>query len=150
MRAVVQRVSEASVEVEGRTVGKIGPGYLVLLGIGRDDTEQAADLIADRIIGMRVFADAEGKMNLALEAVGGQLLIVSQFTLFADTNKGRRPSFVAAAPPDLARPLYEHFVAHCRAKKIGVATGDFGANMQIKLICDGPVTIVLDSSQAPI
>lgn len=132
-------------EVDRCTVGKIGRGYVVLLGIARDDTQRAADFIADRIIGMRVFADREGKMNLALEAVGGQLLIVSQFTLFADTAKGRRPSFVAAAPADLARPLYEHFVAYCRAKKIGVATGDFGANMQIKLVCDGPVTIVLDS-----
>ena len=150
MRAVVQRVTEASVEVERRTVGRIGRGYVILLGIARDDTERAADFIADRIIAMRVFADEQRKMNLGLEAVEGELLIISQFTLHADTSRGRRPSFLAAAPAELARPLYEHFVAYCRARKVGVATGDFGADMQVKLVCDGPVTILLDSRQAPI
>jgi D-tyrosyl-tRNA(Tyr) deacylase len=147
MRAVVQRVSRARVDVDGRTVGSIGPGFVVLLGVARDDTSTDAAFIADRILGLRVFADAAGKMNLALGAVGGELLVVSQFTLLADTSGGRRPSFIRAAPPELARPLYEHFVSLARAGGVKVETGEFGAHMELELVNDGPVTIVLDSRE---
>lgn len=118
---------------------------MVLLGIARSDEERDADFIADRIVGLRVFADAQGKMNLALRQVGGALLVVSQFTLLADTDRGRRPSFVAAAPPEQARPLYEHLLSRCRGAGVKVEQGEFGAMMQLSLANDGPVTIVLDS-----
>lgn len=147
MRAVVQRVSRARVDVDGRTVGSIGLGFAILLGVARDDTAADAALIADRILGLRVFADAAGKMNLALGAVGGALLVVSQFTLLADTSGGRRPSFIRAAPPELARQLYEHFVSLARAGGVKVETGEFGAHMELELVNDGPVTIVLDSRE---
>jgi D-tyrosyl-tRNA(Tyr) deacylase len=145
MRAVVQRVSRAEVSVGGKCLGKIGPGFAVLLGVARDDTEADAEFIADRILGLRVFADAAGKMNLALGAVGGELLAISQFTLLADTSGGRRPSFINAAPPELALPLYEHFISLVRARGVKVETGEFGAHMELALINDGPVTIILDS-----
>ena len=145
MRAVVQRVSRAEVNVEGRCVGRIGPGFAVLLGVARDDTEADAEFIADRILGLRVFADAAGKMNLALGAVGGELLAISQFTLLADTSGGRRPSFIRAAPPEVARPLYEGFVSLARARGVKVERGRFGAHMELTLVNDGPVTIILDS-----
>jgi D-aminoacyl-tRNA deacylase len=145
MRTVVQRVSRAEVSVGGKCLGKIGPGFAVLLGVARDDAESDAEFIADRILGLRVFADAAGKMNLALGAVGGELLVISQFTLLADTSGGRRPSFINAAPPELALPLYEHFISLVRARGVKVETGEFGAHMELALINDGPVTIILDS-----
>jgi D-tyrosyl-tRNA(Tyr) deacylase len=126
-------------------VGRIGLGFVVLLGVARDDSEQDAAFIADRIIGLRVFADEQGKMNLALKAVGGDLLVISQFTLLADTAGGRRPSFIAAAAPDEARGLYEHFLSLCRSADVKVEQGEFGAMMEVELVNHGPVTIVLDS-----
>jgi D-aminoacyl-tRNA deacylase len=145
MRAVLQRVSRANVSSAGRMLGEIGRGLVVLLGIGRDDTEADAEFICDRTLGMRIFADAEGKMNLALARVKGELLVVSQFTLHADTSSGRRPSFLRAAPPELARALYEHFVSLARSRGVKVETGEFGAMMDVDLVNDGPVTIILDS-----
>jgi len=145
VRAVVQRVSSAEVSAGGRTIGRIGRGFVVLLGIARGDTEGDAAFIADRIIGLRVFDDAEGKMNLALGAVGGELLVVSQFTLMADTASGRRPSFAAAAPPEQARALYEHFLSLVRKANVKVEQGEFGAMMELTLNNHGPVTIILDS-----
>lgn len=145
MRAVIQRVSDADVTVDGRVVGKIGSGMLVLLGVEQDDTEQDSALAADRIIGLRIFADADGKMNLNLRDCGGQLLAVSQFTLLADLSRGRRPSFARAAAPEHARRLYEDFIGRCRAAGCVVEQGEFGATMQVRLTGDGPVTIVFDS-----
>ena len=145
MRAVVQRVSRAEVRIDGRAVGRIGLGFVVLLGVARDDSEQDAAFIADRIIGLRVFADEQGKMNLALKAVGGEVLVVSQFTLLADTGSGRRPSFIGAAAPNEARRLYEHFLSLCRSAGVKVEQGEFGAMMEVELVNHGPVTIVLDS-----
>jgi D-aminoacyl-tRNA deacylase len=145
MRAVLQRVSRAKVSSRGRTLGEIGRGLLVLLGVGRDDTEADAEFICDRTLGMRIFADGEGKMNLALGQIKGELLVVSQFTLHADTSSGRRPSFLGAAPPELARPLYEHFVSLARLRGVKVKTGEFGAMMDVDLVNDGPVTILMDS-----
>ena len=126
-------------------MGRIGLGFVVLLGVARDDSEQDAAFIADRIIGLRVFADDQGKMNLALKAVGGELLVISQFTLLADTGGGRRPSFIAAAAPDEARRLYEHFLSLGRSADVKVEQGEFGAMMEVELVNHGPVTIVLDS-----
>lgn len=148
MRAVVQRVSRAEVSVDGRVLGRIGLGYVVLLGVGRGDSEPDAEFLADRILGLRVFADAQGKMNLALKAVGGELLVISQFTLLADTSSGRRPSFTGAAPPDEARRLYEHFLSLCRSAGVKVERGEFGAMMEVNLCNQGPVTIVLDSRES--
>lgn len=145
MRAVVQRVSRAEVSAGGHRLGSIGRGFVVLLGVARDDGAADAAFIADRILGLRVFADDAGKMNLALGAVDGELLVVSQFTLLADTSGGRRPSFIRAAPPEIARPLYEHFLSLVRAGGVKVAQGEFGAHMELGLINDGPVTIILDS-----
>jgi len=145
MRAVLQRVSQAEVRVDSRVIGKIGRGFVVLLGVAKDDTEADAAYIADKTIGMRVFADAGGKMNLALKQVGGELLVISQFTLLADTESGRRPSFIRAAPPEEAERLYEHFLSLVRNGGDKVETGEFGAMMAVSLINDGPVTIVLDS-----
>jgi D-aminoacyl-tRNA deacylase len=147
MRAVVQRVSRARVDVGGRTIGSIGLGFVILLGVARDDAAADAAFIADRILGLRVFADGAGKMNLALGAVGGELLVVSQFTLLADTSGGRRPSFIRAAPPELARSLYEHFIALVRAAGVRAETGEFGAHMELELVNDGPVTILFDSRE---
>jgi D-tyrosyl-tRNA(Tyr) deacylase len=145
MRAVVQRVSRAEVSVGGSSLGRIGRGFAVLLGVARDDSAADVEFIADRILGLRVFADAAGKMNLALDAIDGELLVVSQFTLLADTSGGRRPSFIRAAAPELARPLYEDFVSLVRARGVRVETGEFGAHMELALVNDGPVTIILDS-----
>jgi len=141
----VQRVSRAEVRIDGRAVGRIGLGFVVLLGVARDDSEQDAAFIADRIIGLRVFADEQGKMNLALKAVGGEALVVSQFTLLADTGSGRRPSFIGAAAPNEACRLYEHFLSLCRSAGVKVEQGEFGAMMEVELVNHGPVTIVLDS-----
>lgn len=145
MRAVLQRVSKAEVAVDGRTLGRIGGGFVVLLGVAAGDSEQDAAFLADRVLKLRVFADPDGKMNLALDKVDGELLVVSQFTLLADTNSGRRPSFIRAAPPEEARRLYEYFVSLVRQSGVKVETGQFGAMMQIALTNDGPVTIILDS-----
>ena len=144
MRAVVTRVSSSSVDIAGETVGKIGQGFLVLLGIAPTDTEAQADKLADKICGLRVFEDDGGKMNLNLETVGGSLLVVSQFTLYADT-KSRRPGFTKAAKPDIAIPLYEHFLAACREKGFPVEHGEFGAEMAVSSVNDGPVTIWFDT-----
>jgi D-tyrosyl-tRNA(Tyr) deacylase len=145
VRAILQRVSRAEVRVGDRVVGSIARGMVVLLGVARDDTEADAAFIADRTLGLRVFADNAGKMNLALSAVGGQLLVISQFTLLADTESGRRPSFVRAAPPLEAQRLYEHFVSLVRQRDVKVETGGFGARMEVDLVNEGPVTIILDS-----
>jgi D-tyrosyl-tRNA(Tyr) deacylase len=145
VRAVVQRVSRAEVSVGGKTIGTIGRGFVVLLGVAREDTERDAELIADRIIGLRVFADAQGKMNLAIGPVGGALLVISQFTLLADTQSGRRPSFAGAAPPEQARTLYEYFLSLAKKAGVKVEQGEFGAMMDVSLTNDGPVTIILDS-----
>jgi D-tyrosyl-tRNA(Tyr) deacylase len=147
MRAVVQRVSRAEVRVNGRVVGKIASGFVVLLGVADGDNESDAAHLADRIIGMRIFADAAGKMNLSIAQAAGSLLVVSQFTLLADTNSGRRPSFTKAAAPDEARRLYEHFLSLARIRGVKVETGEFGATMEVDLVNDGPVTIILDSRE---
>ncbi|MGA2409340.1 MAG: D-aminoacyl-tRNA deacylase [Candidatus Binataceae bacterium] len=144
MRAIVQRVSRAEVSVNGRTIGQIARGFVILLGVGRGDTEADADFIADRIIGFRVFADTAGKMNLALKAIDGELLVISQFTLHADVSQ-RRPSFLNAAPPEEARRLYDYFLSIVRRCGAKVEEGEFGAHMEVNLVNDGPVTIMLDS-----
>jgi D-tyrosyl-tRNA(Tyr) deacylase len=145
MRAVIQRVSEASVTVEGKVVGQIGCGLLVLLGVGMGDQVAAATQMAEKIANMRIFADDDGRFNRSALDVGGAALVVSQFTLYADTRRGRRPSFSAAAPPEIAAPLVDAVVAALRARGMTVASGIFGAHMQVTLLNDGPVTIVLDS-----
>ena len=145
MRAVLQRVSRAEVRSGGDILGKIGCGFVVLLGVAQGDCEADAARLADRILGIRVFADDAGKMNCALGAVGGELLVVSQFTLLADTDSGRRPSFTRAAAPEDARRLYENFLSLVRKDDIKVETGEFGATMELELVNDGPVTIILDT-----
>jgi D-tyrosyl-tRNA(Tyr) deacylase len=145
MRAVIQRVREARVEIDGVTVGAIGTGMLVLLGVARGDTAEDAAYLAEKTAGLRIFEDGEGKMNLALPEVGGAVLVVSQFTLLGDCRKGRRPGFTAAAPPELADALYADFAAALRARGLTVATGVFQAEMQVHLVNDGPVTLLLDS-----
>ena len=146
MRVVIQRVTEASVTVDNQVVGKIGSGLLVLLGIGTDDQLATATLLAEKIANMRIFADDEGRFNRSVLDVGGAALVVSQFTLYADTRRGRRPSFAAAAPPEIAMPLVDAFVVALRARGMTVATGIFGAHMHVALLNDGPVTLVLDSA----
>lgn len=142
---MLQRVREASVTVDGAVVGSIGPGHLLLTGFASGDNETALEWMADKVIGLRVFNDAEGKMNLDLVDIAGDLLVVSQFTLYGDARKGRRPSFVDAAHPDIAIPLYERFVALLRERAPGrVETGRFGAMMDVRLLNDGPVTLVLE------
>lgn len=148
MRAVVQRVRRASVTVDGQVVGAIGPGLLVLLGVGRDDAEGDAAYVAGKIHDLRLFADAEGRMNRSVAEVGGAVLVVSQFTLFGDCRRGRRPSYGAAAPPDRARSLYEALVARLRSAGLPVRTGEFQALMDVELVNDGPVTVLLDSGRA--
>ena len=148
MRAVVQRVSRARVTVGGEVVGEIGPGVLVLLGVGQGDTETSADYLSGKIVGLRIFEDDSGKMNKAVGEVGGRLLVVSQFTLYGDVRRGKRPSFDDAAPPEIARMLYEYFVARIRAAGLVCETGKFQEMMQVELVNDGPVTILLDSSKA--
>lgn len=147
MRAVVQRVAEASVTVEGAVVGQISRGFLVLLGITHNDTNDDVLWIASKIAGLRVFEDAEGKMNLALADVAGSVLLVSQFTLYGDCRKGRRPSFVDAARPEAAVPLYQAVAAELRGLGINVQTGTFQAHMDVRLLNDGPVTLLLDSQR---
>ena len=144
MRVVVQRVSGARVVVDGAVVGAIGRGLLVLLGVAGGDTAEDARWLADKVVGLRLFPDAEGKMNLGVADVGGAVLVVSQFTLYGDARKGRRPSFVEAAGPDVAIPLYEAFINAVKALGIPTATGRFGAMMQVELVNDGPVTLMVD------
>lgn len=146
MRAVVTRVSQASVTIDGRINGEIGQGFLILLGVGPNDTHDTAVKLAEKICNLRVFEDENGKMNRSLEQVGGSLLVVSQFTLYADTSS-RRPGFTGAAKPDQAIPLYEDFMAHCRERGFRVEHGEFGADMQVASVNDGPVTILLDTER---
>lgn len=147
MKIVVQRVKEAEVKVEGKTVGKIGKGFLVLLGVTHEDTEQNADYLVKKLCKLRVFTDENDKMNLALKDVNGELLIVSQFTLYADCSDGNRPSFIKAAKPDKAEILYEYFCEKCAQNDIKVEKGIFGADMKVSLINDGPVTIIIEKEQ---
>jgi len=146
MRAVVTRVSSASVAIDGKVEGAIEKGYLILLGVGPNDTEAVCDKLAEKICNLRVFEDENGKMNKNLEQVGGSILVVSQFTLYADTSS-RRPGFSGAAKPDLAVPLYERFMDQCRQKGFQVAHGQFGADMQVASVNDGPVTILYDTER---
>jgi D-tyrosyl-tRNA(Tyr) deacylase len=148
MRAVVQRVSRARVTVNGQVVGEIGAGLLVLLGVGQNDTEADADYLADKVAGLRIFEDAEGKMNRAVGESGGAVLAVSQFTLYGDVRRGKRPSFDAAARPEQARQLYEYFVERIRAAGLRCETGRFQEMMQVELVNEGPVTILLESGKA--
>lgn len=146
MRAVLTRVNSASVAIDGQVVGKIGKGFLILLGVGPNDTEKECRYLAEKALGLRIFTDENDKMNLGLDAVGGEVLVVSQFTLQASTRKGNRPSYVRAAPEAVSRPMYERFTARV-AELLGreVPTGEFGADMQVALVNDGPVTIWIDS-----
>ena len=147
MRAVVQRVKRARVTVSGKTAGEIGQGLLVFLGVGQNDTEGAADYLADKIAGLRIFEDEAGRMNRAVGEIGSAALVVSQFTLFGDVRRGKRPSFDAAASPELARRLYEYFVDKLRAAGLRCETGRFQQMMEVELVNDGPVTILLDSEK---
>ena len=148
MRAVVQRVTRASVTIDGEIVGDIGNGVVVLLGIARDDTKQDADYLVPKIIALRIFDDADGRMNVSVKDVDGGLLVVSQFTLYGDVRRGLRPSWSDAAPPEIAEPLYEYFVESSRKLLGRVETGSFRKMMQVELVNDGPVTILLDSRRA--
>ena len=144
MRVVLQRVSAGSVTIGGRVAGTVGRGFCLLVGFTHDDTAAQIDWMADKVAGLRLFADAEGKMNLGLTEVGGALLVISQFTLYGDASKGRRPSFIDAARPETAVPLYDAFLAALRARGLEVAAGRFGADMQVEIHNDGPVTLILD------
>jgi D-aminoacyl-tRNA deacylase len=148
MRAVVQRVSRAKVTINGKITGEIGHGLLVLLGVGTDDTRADADYLADKVIGLRIFEDAGGRVNLSVANVGGAVLTVSQFTLYGDVRRGKRPSFDAAAPPQPARELYEYFVDKIRCAGLKCETGRFQEMMQVELVNEGPVTILLDSTKS--
>ena len=147
MRAIIQRVKEARVDVDGETVGRIGEGMLVLLGAGKDDSNIDVEYLAEKILTLRIFEDGEGKMNLSVSDTGGSLLVVSQFTLYGDCRKGRRPSFDRAAPPEVAEALYEEFVSKLRARGAKVETGRFRAMMDVHLVNWGPVTLMLDSKK---
>ena len=147
MRAVLTRVKHASVTIDGKVHGQIGEGFLILLGITHEDTEAQAVKLADKLTGLRIFEDENGKMNRGLDEVKGELLVVSQFTLYGNCKKGRRPEFLAAARPDVAIPLYEKFVELCRAKGFHTETGEFGADMQVDSLNDGPLTLVVDTDQ---
>ncbi len=147
MRILIQRVTQAAVVVEGQTVGAIDRGLLALVGIGQGDTVQIVQQLIDKTLGLRIFADDQGKMNLSLADVGGQLLLVSQFTLYADCKRGRRPAFTASAEPGLARTLFDHSVQWARRSGLSVQTGVFAADMKVSLVNDGPVTILLDSAE---
>ena len=147
MRAVLTRVKSASVTIDGRVTGKIGQGFLILLGVGPNDTEKECRYLAEKALGLRVFEDANGKMNCGLEAVGGEVLVVSQFTLFGNCRKGRRPSFTDAAGPELGNALYEKFLEICAELGYPPQHGEFGADMQVESVNDGPVTLILDTDQ---
>ncbi|MBK9548249.1 MAG: D-tyrosyl-tRNA(Tyr) deacylase [Gemmatimonadetes bacterium] len=148
MRIVLQRVSHASVTIAGRVTGEIGRGFLLLVGVAPGDSRTEALWLADKVAGLRLFGDAEGKMNLDLAAIGGAVLVVSQFTLYGDASKGRRPSFIGAARPEEAIPLYEAFLDALRTAGLTVASGEFGADMQVALVNDGPVTLILERAPA--
>lgn len=145
MRAVLTRVKYASVTIDGETVGKIGPGFLILLGVGPEDTEEHARVLAEKALGLRIFEDENGKMNLGLDAVKGQVLVVSQFTLYGNCRKGRRPSFTEAAGPELGNALYEKFLSICEELGYPPQHGRFGADMKVESLNDGPVTLILDT-----
>jgi D-tyrosyl-tRNA(Tyr) deacylase len=147
MRAVVQRVSTASVSMNKTIIGKIAQGLVILLGIRSEDNRQDAQWLAEKVVHLRIFNDDDGKMNRSLQDIGGEVLIISQFTLYGDCRKGRRPGFADAAPPELAKPLYEEFIAAVQKLQIGVSTGQFQAEMQISLVNDGPVTLLVDSEK---
>ncbi|MGN0653431.1 MAG: D-aminoacyl-tRNA deacylase [Oscillospiraceae bacterium] len=147
MKFVIQRVTSASVDVDNVTVGKIGKGFLVLIGIGKEDNEEIADKMVKKLIGMRIFEDENGKTNLSLNDVGGELLLISQFTLYADCKKGNRPSFINAGLPDDANRLYEYIISKCKEEIKVVEKGVFGADMKVSLLNDGPFTIILDSKE---
>lgn len=147
MRFVIQRAKNASVEVDGNIIGKIDHGFVVLIGVCDTDTDEIADKMIRKLIGMRIFEDENGKTNLSLDAVSGQLLLISQFTLYADCKKGNRPSFTKAGAPDMAERLYEYIIAECRKQVSVVETGSFGADMKVSLTNDGPFTVILDSDE---
>lgn len=149
MRFLIQRVKEAAVSVDGKTIGSISGGFLVLIGIAADDTEQVADKMIAKMLKLRIFEDENGKTNLDIYAVDGKLLLISQFTLYADTSHGNRPGFTKAAPPSIAEPLYQYIIRACREKRgeEHIATGSFGADMQVSLQNDGPFTVLLDSAE---
>lgn len=147
MKFVVQRVTQASVEVNHEIIGAVQKGFLVLIGISQDDTKEIADKLIKKLIGLRIFEDENGKTNLALKDVNGELLLISQFTLYADCKRGNRPSFINAGDPQLANELYEYIIAECRKAISHVETGEFGADMKVSLINDGPFTIILDSAE---
>ena len=147
MRAVLTRVKYASVTINGQTVGKIGPGFLILLGVGPEDTEEHARVLAEKALGLRIFEDENGKMNLGLDAIGGEVLVVSQFTLYGNCRKGRRPSFTEAAGPELGNALYERFLSICEELGYPPQHGIFGADMKVESLNDGPVTLILDTDQ---
>lgn len=148
MRIVLQRVSRASVTIDGEVTGAIGTGFCLLVGYAPDDTPEVASWLADKVAGLRLFSDADGKMNLGLAEVGGALLVISQFTLYGVASKGRRPSFINAARPEIAIPLHDHFMAELRKLGLTVATGRFGADMKVDLVNDGPVTLILERTAA--
>ena len=147
MRALIQRVKRASVTINSEVTGKINEGLLIFLGVGEDDTEKQVQYLVEKCTGLRIFTDEQDKMNLSVKDINGEILVVSQFTLFGDCKKGKRPSFVRAARPETAIPLYESFIAHCKNTGLNVQTGQFGADMQIELLNDGPVTIWLDTEE---
>jgi D-tyrosyl-tRNA(Tyr) deacylase len=147
MRFVIQRVTHASVTVDEKVIGKIGRGFLVLIGVSDEDTKETADRMMKKMLGLRIFEDENGKTNLDLKTVGGELLLVSQFTLYADCRKGNRPSFIRAGKPDMANEMYEYIIARCKEQVPVVERGEFGADMKVELLNDGPFTIVLDSAE---
>ena len=147
MRFVIQRVTEASVTIDGKVKGSIGRGFMVLIGVGESDTKEVADKMVKKLIGMRIFADENDKTNLSLADVGGSLLLISQFTLYADCKKGNRPSFVKAGGPEMATELYEYIIEECKKQVADVQTGEFGADMAVSLVNDGPFTIILNSEE---
>lgn len=147
MRFVIQRVTESSVKVDGKVIGQIGKGFMVLIGVADSDTKEIADKMVKKMTGLRIFEDEEGKTNLSLDAVGGELLLISQFTLYANCKKGNRPSFVEAGKPDMAEELYEYIISKCKEQIPVVEWGMFGADMKVSLVNDGPFTIVLDSDR---
>ncbi|MBE6015385.1 MAG: D-tyrosyl-tRNA(Tyr) deacylase [Lachnospiraceae bacterium] len=146
MRFVIQRVKESSVTVDGNVLGSIGKGFMVLIGVSEDDTKEVADKMIKKLIGMRIFQDENDKTNLSLADVGGELLLISQFTLYADCRKGNRPSFIHAGGPDMANELYEYIIAECKKHVPKVERGEFGADMKVSLVNDGPFTVILDSA----
>ncbi|MEZ3437227.1 MAG: D-tyrosyl-tRNA(Tyr) deacylase [Lachnospiraceae bacterium] len=147
MKFVVQRVSESEVKVDGRTLGKIGKGFMVLIGVSNSDTKDIADKMVKKLLGLRIFEDGQGKTNLSLDAVSGELLLISQFTLCANCKKGNRPSFIEAGAPDMASDMYEYIIKRCKEQVKVVERGEFGADMKVSLVNDGPFTIILDSEE---